>query len=77
MIWNHRVFSQPDGDEGHYLTIREAYYAKKSDAVPNMWTSDGVRVGGSDLKEVRSTLERMLKCLSLPILELDKKGNLK
>lgn len=74
--WNHRIISIPDPSEesGEYLQISEVYY--DADETIRNWTSQGVRIGGSTIEEIRETLERMKRALEAPILkegELPKK----
>jgi hypothetical protein len=74
MTWNHRVFAQPDGNDGDvWYTIREAYYEDGKDR-PNIWSMQADGVGGNSIAEMRDTLQRMLRALDTPILELENAG---
>lgn len=69
MSWNHRLFQEPDTDGEPWLTIREIYYDDKG--VPNGYTGDEIAANGNTVEEVRLQLERMLRCLELPILKAE------
>lgn len=68
-MWNHRVVKFKAHAEflEDYYAICEVFY--DSTGNPNAHTSDGVRVGGASISELRETLKRMLDCLDKPILE--------
>ena len=63
--WNHRVVNRSTEDETWY-TIEEVYY-DDDDTIRGH--TDGLRVGGESIEELRETLERMLRCLEQPIIK--------
>jgi hypothetical protein len=69
MTWNHRIvkFKSSSPDELDYFAICEVYY--NTQGKPNAHTAEGVRVGGESIEELKLTLERMLACLELPIID--------
>ena len=64
--WNHRVLLHKGTDAGEdYYGIHEVHY---EDGVPRAYTTNPVEVGGESVKSLKITLERMLRCLELPVL---------
>lgn len=70
--WNHRVIrhvtpvpNRPHLEE-EYLQIHEVFY---ENGIPKSVTEDGVKIGGDTVEEMKETLERMIHCLSLPIID--------
>ena len=64
--WNHRIMRHKGADAGDdYYSIHEVHYR---DGRPVGYTEHGVDVGGNSVEELRVTLERMLRCLALPVL---------
>lgn len=62
--WNHRVVRYPAGELG----IHEAHYHGRRVKVPNVITMHPIAVVGANKKELKETLERMLRCLDKPVL---------
>lgn len=63
--WNNRVVQYPDGT----FAIHEAHYDQVSKRQPHSITLDAVGVYGDDKKQLRETLERMLRALDKPALK--------
>lgn len=61
--WEYRIVRRDN-----YYSIHEAYYRDQPDQ-PDGWTQEPITVGGSNLEDIKWQLEKMLKCLDLPILE--------
>lgn len=66
--WNHRVVRHERGE----LAIHEAHYSPSRTKTPNLITQDPTAVWGSSKKELRETLERMLRALNNPVLSYRK-----
>lgn len=70
MSWNHRlmarVYKLPTGKTEIYFEIHEVYYDKNDK--PDSYTTNPVDVSGYSEKDIRWSLEMMLKCLNKPIL---------
>lgn len=66
--WNHRVVRHKHGE----LAIHEAHYSPSRTKTPNLITQNPVAVWGSSKKELRETLERMLRALDTPVLSYGK-----
>jgi len=56
--WNHRIVKYKDGSLG----IHEAYYEPPKKG-PTLITENAVGVHGESVKELKETLERMLRAL--------------
>ena len=72
MHWNHRVIKKEcrnDADETTY-GIHEVYY--NNNGVPTMCTEEPIRLLGDSVKDLKETLERMMKALDNPVLDYDK-----
>ena len=69
MSWNFRVIRKDlpteEGTQDWY-SIQEVYY--NDDGTPGAQTTD-LEITGSSIDELKSTLEKMIKCLNKPILE--------
>ena len=69
MSWNFRVIRKDlpteEGTQDWY-SIQEVYY--NDDGTPGAQTTD-LEITGSSIDELKSTLEKMIKCLDKPILE--------
>lgn len=63
--WNHRVMRSKDADGDDFYAIHEVHY---EDDKPRLFTLDPVPVSGNSIEELRSTLERMLSCVTTPVL---------
>lgn len=63
--WNHRVVQSKTGD---YISfgIHEVFY--NDDGSIHAYTEEPISVCNESLKELRETLERMLRCLDKPVL---------
>ena len=73
MHWNHRVIFHPHKDPMYrWYGIHECFY-EKDRLIPHSWTEEAIRVIEDDLGGMTSTLKRMLKACSKPILEV--RGN--
>jgi hypothetical protein len=65
--WNHRAFLHRHPEWGDWYTIREAYYDKEGNV--DGWTVEAIAPGGETIEELRTELQRMLKCLDQPVLD--------
>ena len=65
MAWNHRILAHEHNGEV-YLQIHEVYYNENN--IPDSYSKYGVSVGGETLKDIKWTLNKMMDCLSKPIL---------
>ena len=69
MSWNYRVMRKDlpteEGTQDWY-SIQEVYY--NDDGTPGAQTTD-LEITAFSIDELRSTLEKMIKCLDKPILE--------
>lgn len=65
--WNHRVieFVEPDG--GPWLSIHEVYY--DADGNPQTYTENAIGACGDSMEELTQTLQRMMACLSKPVMK--------
>lgn len=68
MTWNHRVVRFRAGQEDEYLEICEVFYDADDPKKPYAHTQ-GVAVHGQSIDELRVDLDRMQRCLDLPILD--------
>jgi hypothetical protein len=68
--WNYRVLRHrsPDPSEPDFLQVHEVY---SEDEKPTSCSTDGARVGGESIEELRSVLERMLAALNKPVLDYE------
>jgi hypothetical protein len=57
-----------------FYSIREVFY--DSDGTVMTYTAHPIKVEEQSIESLRITLNRMLKCLDNPILELDEKSTL-
>jgi hypothetical protein len=73
MYWNHRVCKQEvpslDGETETQYGIHEVYY--NDGGKPSGCTENPIAVVGEDIDEIRETVKRFHKALSLPVLDLD------
>ena len=66
MYWNHRVIDLTEENDGEtWLEIQEVYYNDKNE--PCGYCDPCL--GGESLDEVRTQVERFLKCIEQPILK--------
>jgi len=68
--WNNRVMHQTfksAGGSEEWYQIHEVYYDK--DGNIDGYTKDAIAPGGNTIDELRTELERMLKCLDKSVLE--------
>lgn len=76
MSWNYRIlrheYKHKNGDIEEYLKIHEVYYDENGN--PKMCTVEGMSPGGEDLSELKSDLDKMIRALSLPILDYSEIG---
>jgi hypothetical protein len=70
MYWNHRVVKTDTNGEVFY-EIQEVYYNDKDE--PCGYCDPCV--GGDDIEEIRTQIQRFTECLSKPILEANKDFN--
>ncbi len=72
--WNYRVIRHEVQMLGYAVeidfAIHECYYEDSSD-IPISWTEDAVGISGSDIDELRETVEHIKRCMDKPILEID------
>jgi hypothetical protein len=75
MIWNHRVVRrvhrQGRRRETEYAIHEAFYWDKRSKKKVSAVTVDPIAVRGSTKKELRETLERMLRALDAPVIDYD------
>jgi len=68
--WNHRVVKRivkDFGEDVEQLGIHEAFYGLDGEGVA--WTDEPVVVIGETVDDLRETLERMLRCLDMPVID--------
>src|SRR4051812_5696242 len=75
MPWNHRVIKTvhpiPGTSESEtFYQIHEVYYDKDAN-IPTSCTVTAVAPGGETIDELRAELERMLKCLDKPSIDME------
>ena len=70
--WNHRVIRTPYniGEKDPYYTygIHEVYYDEDG---PFSWTVEPIKFTGDSVEDIKWSLEKMLECLSKPVLQAD------
>lgn len=74
--WSHRVIKTryPNGaipGDRTWYGIHEAYF-DAGESVPHTWTEEPIRVQERSIKELRETLNRLLRSLERPVLDADK-----
>lgn len=72
MSWNYRVLRH-DGVDGPYYQVQEVYF-EEGDAVPHSWSAGPASVGGENLDEMRTVLDRMAAALDKPVLAIEEDG---
>lgn len=70
MTWDERVVRtvHPNGEVT--FSIHEAFYDNRKDLIPGSITLEPVNPYGETMEELKLTLERYMRALSKPILEL-------
>lgn len=70
MTWNYRVIRKKY-DDGYGYHIHECYYhdGESTGGIPHSWSEGAIPAYGCSVAELSNDLTRMLRALSLPILE--------
>jgi len=66
VTWNYRIIRTEDRGETWYA-VHEVFYNVQG---ADLWTENPVRVIGETTDDIYSTLARMMKALSRPVLEV-------
>ena len=66
--WNYRLMRHTDAFGREYYAIHEAYYNDVGEVTA--WTDDAASPMGQTLEEVREELDRMLRAIDYPIVEV-------
>ena len=66
--WNYRLMRHTDAYGREYFAIHETYYNDKGE--PTAWTDDAAYVMGETMDGVREELDRMLRALDYPVIEV-------
>lgn len=66
--WNYRLMRHTDAFGREYFAIHEAYYDDAGNVTA--WTDDAASPMGETKDEVREELERMLRALEYPVVEV-------
>ena len=66
--WNYRLMRHTDAYGREYFAIHESYYNDKGEVTA--WTDDAAEVMGETKEDVREELERMLRALDYPVIEV-------
>lgn len=66
--WNYRLMRHTDAFGREYFAIHEAYYNDVGEVTA--WTDDAASPMGENVDEVRGDLERMLRALDYPVIEV-------
>jgi hypothetical protein len=67
MTWNYRVVRHKTADEGTYYQIHEVYYDDDGKVIS--MTEKGIAPLGETTTELQLELNRMLDCMSKPVLD--------
>jgi len=66
--WNYRLMRHIDAFGREYFAIHEAYYNDVGEVTA--WTDDAASPMGQTMDEVRDDLEKMLRALDYPVVEV-------
>lgn len=66
--WNYRLMRHTDAFGREYFAIHEAYYNDAGEVTA--WTEEASFVAGETKDEVRGELERMLRAVDYPVIEV-------
>lgn len=69
MTWNHRVISRKYETGETYYAIHEVYYDESGE--PYSVTAMPSAIMEESVEDIAWTLERIQKCLSLPVLDYE------
>ena len=74
MYWNHRVikkeYKNEFGEIEQSFAIHECYYDEES-KFSNVYTKDPIEAEASSIEDLRWLLEKMIKCLDFPVIEVN------
>ncbi len=63
--WNYRILAHKY-DKEIYFQVHEVYYDEYEN--PNGYTKNPISIGGTDIKEITWSLNKILACRKKPIL---------
>lgn len=68
MKWNYRIMRHTDAGGRQYYAVHETYYGDAGEVMGS--TEEAASVMGETLDEVREELDRMLRALDYPVIEI-------
>lgn len=66
--WNYRIMRHTDAFGRQFFAIHEAYYNDHGEV--GAWTEEAVGAYGETLEELRDDLEKMIRALDYPVIEV-------